>query len=213
MIPAWISGDSAKGPQSQPAANTQQPPTMGTWCPPQASQAQSPPPEPSKFHGVKNGKEAAQPLQDYARDLTNAKDAEKAGDLAGARTIYERLIATQPGRYEAYHRLAVVADRQRRFEEAESLYTQAIRLNHGNPELFNDLGYCYYLQGKLDKAKSALSKAVAMRPSEPRYRNNLGLVYGRPAALRQGPGGVPAGRRRRRRLLQPGVHQGLAERL
>ncbi len=163
MFPAWMSGDSGKGARSEPGGNPTPPPAA------QASQAQSPHPEASKVGQV---------LQEYVRGLGDAKGAEKAGDLVGARAIYERLIAAQPGRYEAYHRLAVVADRQRRFEEAQSLYTQAIRLNPGNAELFNDLGFCYYLQGNLDKAESALLKAVAMSPAEARYRNNLGLVYG-----------------------------------
>jgi Flp pilus assembly protein TadD len=114
----------------------------------------------------------------YVSDLAEGKDSERHGNLTEARATYERLIASCPNRYEAYHRLAVVADRQRRYDEAQALYTQAIRRNGRNPDLFNDLGYCFYLQGKMDKAQTALLKAVAMRPAEARYRNNLGLVYG-----------------------------------
>jgi len=142
------------------------------------SKEQASNPDKNKVQGKKIDKETAQAMVQYNKTLTTGRETEKQGDLTSARETYERLIAQYPDRYEAYHRLAVVADRQRRYEEAQSLYTQAIRRNSRNPELFNDLGYCFYLQGKLNKAESALLKAVAMRPAEPRYRNNLGLVYG-----------------------------------
>ncbi|MGA2033413.1 MAG: tetratricopeptide repeat protein [Thermoguttaceae bacterium] len=123
-------------------------------------------------------KEAAQALAKYWQDLAKAQEVEQGGNHAAARALYEQLIAAQPDQYEAYHRLALVADGQRRYQDAQALYTQAIRLNNHNPDLFNDLGYSFYLQGKLSKAESALRKAVAMRPAEGKYRNNLGLVYG-----------------------------------
>jgi len=123
-------------------------------------------------------KEAAQALLEYGRELSRGRELERLGKPVEARAVYERLISASPRHYEAYHRLAVVADGQRRYQEAQALYTQAIRLNNRNPDLFNDLGYCFYLQGKLSKAETAMLKAVAMRPAEARYRNNLGLVLG-----------------------------------
>jgi len=171
MFPTWMSGGAKKVPHSEPSGDFMQSSAA------EKSQAQNPSPDTSKVH-KKTEQETSQAVLEYSRGLTTAKNAEKERDLDQARTIYERLIRTLPDRYEAYHRLGVVADRQRRYDEAQSLYTQAIHLNHNNPELFNDLGYCYYLQGNLDKAESALLKAVSMRPAEPRYRNNLGLVYG-----------------------------------
>ncbi len=114
---------------------------------------------------------------DFAKGLMDARQLERENDLAGAREIYQRLIVSNPERYEAYHRLAVVADKQKRYREAVALYTQAIRLNP-DPEIFNCLGYSYYLQGKLDKAESALLKAVSMQPANARFRINLGLAYG-----------------------------------
>jgi len=114
----------------------------------------------------------------FSVELAKGRNLEQAAKYDKARLIYERLIAAYPQRHQTYHRLGVVADRQRRHREAEALYGQAIRLGGGDPEVFNDLGYCMYLQGKLEKAKSALLKAVALRPAKARYRNNLGLVLG-----------------------------------
>ncbi|MCA9102693.1 MAG: tetratricopeptide repeat protein [Pirellulales bacterium] len=113
-----------------------------------------------------------------AERMAEARALENADKLDEARDIYQKLIVESPDRYEPYHRLGVVADRQKRHREAEALYTQAIERQPTKADLFNDLGYCYYLQGKLMKAESAMLKAVAMSPSTPRYRNNLGLVLG-----------------------------------
>lgn len=115
---------------------------------------------------------------EYTQSLSAGRSLEKANKLDEARKVYEDLIARFPDRYQAYHRLAVVCDRQKRFREAEALYTQAIRLNPTNPELFNDLGYCYLIQGQYQKAERALIKAIGIAPANDRYRNNLGLAYG-----------------------------------
>lgn len=114
---------------------------------------------------------------DFAEGLMQGRQLERAGKLAEARDAYQRLIVKYPERHEPYHRLGVVADRQKRYREAVALYSQAVALNP-DPEIFNDLGYCYYLQGQLDKAESALLKAVSMKPANARFRNNLAMVYG-----------------------------------
>jgi len=114
----------------------------------------------------------------FTKRYSQARSLESSNKLDEARAIYQELIAQYPKRWEPYHRLGLVADRQRRFTEAESLLTEALRRKPFDPEIFGDLGYCYYLQGKLDKAESALIKAVSIKPSDARYRNNLGLVYG-----------------------------------
>lgn len=123
---------------------------------------------------------AAKRLSDaeYNAQILQGKNFERVKKWEEARSTYQQLIAARPDRYEAFHRLAVVADRQQRYSEAEALYSQAIRLSPGNPELFNDLGYSYLLQNEFAKAEVAILKAVAIAPSNERYRNNLGLAYG-----------------------------------
>ncbi len=116
---------------------------------------------------------------DFAQEMTRARNLERSGKFAEARVVYERLITRYPKRYESYHRLGVVADRERRFSEAQALFSEAIRLNPANPDLHNDLGYCLYLQGQYDKAEAAVAHAIQVRPANPRYHNNLGMIYGR----------------------------------
>ena len=118
-------------------------------------------------------------MADYLRELAKGVELEQSRQYAEARKQYEQLVQRWPARYEAYHRLGQVCDRQRRFAEAQANYQQAILLaQNREPDLFNDLGYSFFLQGKLDKAASAMRKAVALRSGEPKYHDNLGLIYG-----------------------------------
>ena len=124
------------------------------------------------------GKERDEPTADFTRQMIQARDLEKADNHDEARSIYQRLISSYPDRHEPYHRLGVVADRQKRYREAQALLSRAIRLRPKDAGLFNDLGYCMFLNGKLEKAEIALLKAVSLAPASARYRNNLGMVYG-----------------------------------
>ena len=127
-------------------------------------------------NGGKSAKGATDRDPEFAQQLTRGRNLEKAGKHGEARNVYEKLIVAYPDRFEPYHRLGVVADRQKRYREAQALYAQAIRRESGDPDLFNDLGYSFFLQGKLEKAESAMLKAVSLSPSGARYRNNLGMV-------------------------------------
>ena len=121
-------------------------------------------------------REAADGGREFSQQLTQGRNLEKAGKQGEARQVYEKLIVEHPDRFEPYHRLGVVADRQKRYREAQALFAQAIQREARNPDLFNDLGYSFFLQGKLEKAEAAMLKAVGLSPSDARYRNNLGMV-------------------------------------
>jgi len=114
----------------------------------------------------------------FSGQMAKAKALEKSGKSERARAIYQDLITSYPQRAEPYHRLAVVADRQRRYRESQALFTQAIRLQPRNGQIHADLGYCFLLQGKLAKAESSLLKATYLDPVNSRTWNNLGMVYG-----------------------------------
>lgn len=137
-----------------------------------------PEPPASLAQGPAPASRSPEQLAQLAAEMSRAKGLEREGNLEEARALYERLIDQYPDRYEPYHRLAVVADRQKRFTEAQGLYRQAVRLNPRNPDLYNDLGYCLFLQGRYDDAEAEIVRAVKIAPTFRRYHNNLGMVYG-----------------------------------
>ncbi len=113
-----------------------------------------------------------------AAGLAKGMAQERTAQYDKAREVYEGLLREFPERAEPLHRLAVVADKQRRHPEAQALYLRAIQIQPRNAELFNDLGFSFYLSGEMAKSESALAKGVQLEPENPRYRNNLGLVLG-----------------------------------
>lgn len=120
-----------------------------------------------------------------AAALAKGMAHERTGQYDKAREVYEEMLKQHPQRAEPLHRLAVVADKQRRHPEAQSLYTQAIAIQPRNAELFNDLGYSFYLSGNLAKAESTLLKATQMEASNSRFRNNLGMVLGQQGRIEE----------------------------
>lgn len=113
-----------------------------------------------------------------AAALVKGMHYERTGQHDKAREVYEKVLAETPDKPEILHRLAVVADKQRRHPEAQALYTMIIQTQPNNGELFNDLGYSFYLSGQLPKAESALAKAVQLDAGNSRFRNNLAMVMG-----------------------------------
>jgi len=120
----------------------------------------------------------SEPAVEFALAMERGRKLERDGKAPEARELYRGLTARHPERYEPYHRLGILADREQRFDEAQQFYARAVRLRPDDPDLFNDLGYSLFLQGKLDEAERELLKAVALAPMHARSRNNLGLVYG-----------------------------------
>jgi Flp pilus assembly protein TadD len=117
------------------------------------------------------------------RALAKGRSFEKTGQWDKAREVYEPLLTQHADRYEPFHRLGVVADRQRRHREAQTLFVRALQINSRDAQIHNDLGYCFFLQGQLPKAESSLVKATRLDPLKSRYWNNLGMVYGHQGRL------------------------------
>ena len=135
------------------------------------------------FSGNRNDDIDAQAIEStpkatYTSLRTKVRDLRTAGKVDRAREVCREMIKQYPNRPDGYHQLALVADKQKRYREAQGMYAQALRVKRADAEIFNDLGFSYYLSGQMNKSESALAKAVAMSPHEDRYRNNLGLVLG-----------------------------------
>ncbi|MEX1224621.1 MAG: tetratricopeptide repeat protein [Pirellulales bacterium] len=163
---------------SWPFAEREKPPqTVSQMLASGSTRSSAPKTEPKKSSKKSRGNDQMAAAS-FFEQLGNAKATEQAGKQDSARKMYEKLLVEFPDRAEPYHRLGVVADRQRRHREAQSLYTQALLIKPMDPEILNDLGYCFFLQGQLTKAESALMKGVSLSPSDDRIRNNLGMVLG-----------------------------------
>lgn len=107
-----------------------------------------------------------------------ARLSERRGQFRQARELYEAELKKTPDNPLIHHRLAIIAAREERPEDALGHFETARKLAPQDSELLSDLGYAYYLQHRLDDAEECLQKAVAVDSQNKAAQNNLGLVLG-----------------------------------
>ncbi|MFG0295471.1 MAG: tetratricopeptide repeat protein [Maioricimonas sp. JB045] len=114
-----------------------------------------------------------------AQKLRAGDDAIRAGQLSTARSMYEEVLATQPDNPAAHHGLAIIADREQRFSDAEKHYLAALKGDPHNADLIANLGYSYLLQGRYSESETHLRTALTKNPEHRSAIGNLGVVYAR----------------------------------
>jgi thioredoxin-like negative regulator of GroEL len=116
--------------------------------------------------------------QKVATQLAAATRFENAGDSRAARTAYERVLELEPAHSLANYQLAVLADDEGRFDEAEAHYRILLSKTPKNPDLLASLGWSYFLQGRYDESERTLREALAVDAQHPTALYNLGWLYG-----------------------------------
>lgn len=132
---------------------------------------------------------AVLPVSESTPKLSNAQVAdvqvaygralEKRGAADAAAGVYQEALRHDANRSDAMARLAVLHDRQAKFEESVELHRKALAGQPENPDLYCNLGYSLYLQGNWAEAEANLRRAVALAPDHRRAHTNLGLVLSR----------------------------------
>lgn len=116
--------------------------------------------------------------QKVTEHLATAARAEKSGDARAARLAYERVLHLEPSHSLANYQLAVIADNESRFDDAERHYQVLLRKTPQNPDLLASLGWSYLLQGRYDESERTLRDALSIDPQHRTASYNLGWLYG-----------------------------------
>lgn len=119
---------------------------------------------------------AALPIAEH---LGRAERALAAQQLTEARQHLEAIVQQQPTHPRAHHLLAVIADLEGRFGDAEHHYHAALQSDRNNAAIVGDLGYSYLLQNQHALAEQYLRQARALDPSHVNAAYNLALLYSR----------------------------------
>lgn len=114
--------------------------------------------------------------QTFDVEFAMARTLEQQGDLTRAERAYRALLERKHDRPYVFHRLAVVCDRQNRFQDAEQNFKRAIALEPRDSVLLADYGYSLYRQRRWVESEQYLRQAVANDPADSRAHNHLGLV-------------------------------------
>ena len=109
-------------------------------------------------------------------NLTAARKAELAGDLASAEREYQQALALRPDA-ATYQRLGLVRHLQNKFQDAIPAFVQSLKLqpNQWSARLF--LGIDLYKTNQFERALGQLKQAGKLRPNDPEIRLWLGLTY------------------------------------
>ena len=101
------------------------------------------------------------------------------GDLEGAAKGYERVLVLAPENAPALINLALVRQRQKKFEEGDALLKRVLRNDVTNGGAWLLLGIAAYERGNLEAAHAHLAQAVLYAPKNPQAHLYLGITLGR----------------------------------
>jgi tetratricopeptide (TPR) repeat protein len=102
---------------------------------------------------------------------------EQLGDLDGSESAVRDVLKREPGNPSALNFLGyLLADHNRKLEEAEALIQRAVDAEPDNGAFLDSLGWVYYRLGRFQEARAKLERAVQLTPDAV-VLEHLGDVY------------------------------------
>ncbi|MGH7997242.1 MAG: tetratricopeptide repeat protein [Opitutaceae bacterium] len=110
------------------------------------------------------------------RLLADGLEFHRAGRLKDALARYDRVLAREPGNFDALHLAGTVALQEARWADATALLEKARRLAPANAVCAMRLGVSHAEAGRQAEAEAALTAAAALDPAMPEIWFHLGCV-------------------------------------
>lgn len=107
------------------------------------------------------------------------RSAEARGDVEAATQAYREALKKDDSRADAYHRLALIYDRQGESETAQALYRDALARDAQSAEIHCDYAYNQYLRRQWDEAETGYRTALQLNPEFDRAHNNYAMLLAR----------------------------------
>ena len=109
----------------------------------------------------------------FEKAFQRANGMAEKGDIEGASRAFQLMTQDFPDRYEPYHRLALIVEREGDEDTATALYEEALRRRPKDAAFFNDYGWYLLTLQKYSEAHTLLYQAVNLDGQEKKYQNNL----------------------------------------
>ena len=115
-------------------------------------------------------------VERHARMIREAQSALRQERIEEANRIYREVLNEAPDHPDAHHGLAMAADLDEDWGDAEYHYKQALRIRPRDAVLLSDLGYSYILQNRFSEAARYLNQAIELQPGYERAHMNIALL-------------------------------------
>lgn len=102
-----------------------------------------------------------------------------AQHLPRARESFAAALSLAPQSASAHHGLAIVADLEQNYTEAERHYLRALTQKPNDSDILGDMGYSYLLQGRLSESEQYSLRAVQANAGNLKAMKHLGDAYAR----------------------------------
>lgn len=109
--------------------------------------------------------------------FNEALAAHRAGDLATAHALYERVLAIAPRDADALNNLGILLSGQREFDRALVLLRRAATIAPRNAGVWNNIGTAFREQGRSSEAIAAFRQALSLDPQHAGARVGLAQQY------------------------------------
>ena len=108
--------------------------------------------------------------------LRQAVPLHQAGRFEEAEQIYARILADQPGFFQALHLMGLLRLQQNRHHEAQLFMEAALRAQPGAPETLCNYAILLSHLGRNEEALTALDQSLAAQPGNARSITNRGAI-------------------------------------
>lgn len=108
--------------------------------------------------------------------LNEAMDKHRAGDYAGAETLYRKMLMDEPENFELLHLLGIARMEQGDLAEAHEQVSKAIELQPSGAAFLVTLATIDHRRGQLKPAVEHMKQAIELNPNLPQSHNTLGYL-------------------------------------
>ena len=119
---------------------------------------------------------AAGSTLDASAMIEEAIGLHRAGRMADAAAIYQRVLVLDAANFDALHMLGALAHQTGDAARAVELIGRAVEVRPDDASARGNLGLVYRALGRLDEAEGALRRAVQINPASDRVHASLGVV-------------------------------------
>jgi predicted O-linked N-acetylglucosamine transferase (SPINDLY family) len=113
---------------------------------------------------------------DLLHRLHQAADFQRRGELRLARKIYEEILRTNPGQFEALHLLGVLEFMSGKFTEGLDLVSRAISINPMDATVYRNRSIAWRQLGRLEESLADVKAALALDDRQPALHCDQGFL-------------------------------------